>query len=292
MNDASSGDSTQALEARVDELIRLARQAGADPRHLDELAQAWRALVQENQRRIATLQHESDSARRLLEQYRRRSAVTVHDLKAPITISLLNLELMEMEQDPAQTAFYLSGVRRELEFMLDTIANLLELERPPGEGDELRMDPVPLAPLVEGVIGRMSVLIADKPELTLQNAIPAGLPPLKAHAHRLTRVFNNLFSNAIKYTDRGHVRASAESDKARTIVRVIIEDTGNGIEPERLGQLFKYYHGDTERLESTGIGLAFVKQVVDAHQGKVWLESERGRGTRVFLELPCWDATE
>jgi len=253
--------------------------------NLDRLA----ALTRDEHQRLRRMNEESTQ---LLERHRRRNAVTVHDLKAPITISLLNLELLQMEQDSEQSVYYLSGVRRELEFMLDTIANLIELDRAPDEGSEPHMAPVLLAPLVEGVIGRMSVLIADKPELQLENAIPRNLPPLRADSHRLTRVFNNLFSNSIKYTESGYVRASAELDAERSLVRVLVEDTGNGIDSERLPQLFNYYQGDSERLESTGIGLAFVKQAVNAHHGEVWLESERGKGTRVFIELPIWSNDE
>jgi signal transduction histidine kinase len=150
------------------------------------------------------------------------------------------------------------------------------------------MEPVHLGQLVDGVIGRMSVLIADKPGLRLENALPQGLPPLRAHPHRMTRVFNNLFSNAIKYTDSGHVRVSAERAGDASLLRITVDDTGSGIEPDRLAKLFNYYEGDTGRAESTGIGLAFVKQVVNAHHGHVWLESERGKGTRVLVELPIW----
>jgi two-component system phosphate regulon sensor histidine kinase PhoR len=215
-------------------------------------------------------------------------AVTVHDLKAPITISLLNLELLQMEEDPGQTGYFLTGVRRELEFMLDTIANLLELERAPEERAEPQIERVMLRPLVAAVVERISVLIQDKPALRLENALPDGLPPLRAHAHRLTRVFNNLFSNAIKYTDRGYVRVSVAPAQVPSMLRVLVEDTGQGIESDRLPKLFAYYQGDADHPDSTGIGLAFVKHVIDAYNGRVWIESERGVGTRVFLELPVW----
>jgi signal transduction histidine kinase len=290
MSDVSSTASLSELEARLAELIRESTGSPVDAAVSDRLREALTAWNQGQKEELARLQRANGEAARQLEMHRRRNAVTVHDLKAPITISLLNLELLEMEEDHDQSAFYLTGVRRELEFMLDTIANLLELERGAEEGTALPMEPIPLSQLVDAVVDRMSVLIADKPQLRLENAIPPDLPAIRGQPHRLTRVFNNLFSNAIKYTERGHVRATAETPPGDSCIRVCLEDTGNGIDPERLSKLFNYYEGDSEKLESTGIGLAFVKQVLDAHHGKVWIESARGKGTRVHMELPIWHA--
>jgi signal transduction histidine kinase len=247
-----------------------------------------RLLAQE---RAKELQRVSDLYRenlRQLEMHKRRMAVTVHDLKAPITISLLNLELLQMEESPQQSSFYLSGVRRELEFMLDTIANLLDLERSAGEQPDLNPEPVALAPLIDSVFDRIRVLILDKPELKLITAMSGSLPLVKGHTHRFTRVFNNVLSNAIKYTERGQIRAHGTVVHGESAVRIEVQDTGQGIDPGRIPHLFNYYRGDEQRIDSSGIGLAFVKQTVESFGGRVWIESVRGEGTRVFLEFEVW----
>ena len=288
MTEAPALDKIRSLEARIQELSREGELRGSDPVFQSLLNNTLRLLAQE---RAKELQRVSDLYRdnlRELEMHKRRMAVTVHDLKAPITISLLNLELLQMEESPDQIAFYLSGVRRELEFMLDTIANLLDLERSAEEQPVLTPEPVALTSLVASVFERMRVLIQDKPELQLVTAMSKGLPPVKGHTHRFTRVINNLLSNAIKYTERGQIKIQGALVHGGNAVRMEVQDTGQGIDPVRLPHLFNYYRGDEERLDSSGIGLAFVKQTVEAFGGRVWLESVRGEGTRVFLEFEVW----
>ena len=213
-------------------------------------------------------------------------AVTVHDLKVPITISLLNLELAEMESDTTEKENYFTSVRRELEFLLDTIGNLLELEQAEIGTTQNKFQEIFLPELVDGVIVRMKVVIKDKPDLALVNELPPDFPPIIGDRHKLIRVFNNLFSNAIKYTDSGSIRTGGTVDRKKKRTTVYVRDTGQGIEKDRLPELFRFFSGDAVRFESSGVGLAFVKQVIDNHRGQVRLESTRGEGTTVHLDFP------
>jgi signal transduction histidine kinase len=289
MTEGPSLEKIRSLESRIQELSREGEQRGADPVFQSLLNNTLRLLAQERAKELERVSELYRGNLHELEMHKRRMATTVHDLKAPITVSLLNLELLQMEESPAQAAAYLSGVRRELEFMLDTIANLLDLERSAEEQLEHKSEPVPLGPLVDSVLQRMNVLITDKPELRLVNGLEPNLPPVRGHVHQFTRVFNNLLSNAIKYTERGHIRVAGALVHGESGVRVEVQDTGQGIDPERIPHLFAYYRGDEERIDSTGVGLAFVKQTVESHGGRVWLESVRGEGTRVFLDLNVWE---
>ena len=277
----------RSLEKQIQEIGRDGQVAGADPVLQRALNEALIVLAQERAMELERVNRLNEANVRALEFHRKRMAVTVHDLKAPITISLLNLELMDMEDDPDQISFYVCGMRRELEFMLETIGSLLELERSDVERTPLRLEPVPMRSLIGSVIERMSVLIIDKPDLQLINDIPENLPPVLGDQHKLIRVFNNLFANAIKYTEKGQIKASASANsKKKKHARITLSDTGLGIDKERLTSLFAYYQADASQPESTGIGLAYVKQVVDAHDGDIWIESTRGKGTKVFIELP------
>lgn len=282
----SAGDTIESSEKEIQKLSQAVEQ---DPADLDRHRGLNRALNRLAERRGAELKRLQGAVETLqweMKSHRERTAVTAHDLKAPITISLLNLELMEMEDDPEQQAFYAVGMRRELEFMLETIGNLIELERADEAQPELRRETVFLRSVVGAVIDRMSVLIKDKPELKLVNALPDDLPPVQGDTNKLIRVFNNLFVNSIKYTEYGHVTAEAEFFPKTGILRCCVSDSGAGIDKERLDSLFSYYQSDATHQDSTGIGLAFVKQIVEAHQGKVWAESERGAGTRIYFEIP------
>jgi signal transduction histidine kinase len=211
---------------------------------------------------------------------------TVHDLKIPLTVSLLNLELAEMESDPAESQFYLAQVRRELEFMLETIGAMLELEKAESHGLTLNAAPLSLADLVGAVIGRMQVLLKDKPALKLINQVPPDLPRVLVDAHKITRVLNNLYANAINYAERGAITASAGLAPDGHFVRFDLRDEGKGISPERMESLFKLFAADSDSAASSGVGLLYVKRIVEAHGGTVTLTSKVDTGTTVSIALP------
>ena len=211
---------------------------------------------------------------------------TVHDLKIPLTVSLLNLELAEMETDPAESQFYLAQVRRELEFMLETIGAMLELEKAESQGLTINPAPVALPELVGAVVARMQVLLKDKPALTLVVHVPPDLPPVLADAHKITRVLNNLYANAINYAERGTITATAMLAPDRRAVRLELSDEGKGISPERMESLFRLFDADTDSAGSSGVGLLYVKRIVEAHGGTVSLTSQVNVGTTVDLTLP------
>ena len=195
-------------------------------------------------------------------------------------------ELMQLEEDPDELFYYTVGLRRELEFMLETIGNLLDMERMAEFKMKLIRDIVSMHDIATEAVSRMSVLIRDKIDLEIVNGISDTLPSISGDHHKLVRVFNNLLSNAIKYTDEGTIRISGDINEQAGTVRISVADTGAGIDPNRMDTLFRYYHADETVSESTGIGLAFVKQIVDAHRGKIWVESTRGEGTTVLFDLP------
>ncbi len=119
--------------------------------------------------------------------------------------------------------------------------------------------------------------------------ISAGLPLIEADPERLGQILRNLLSNAITHTPRGgeiNVRAYATDDE----VRVSVHDNGEGIPAEHLPYLFeRFYRVDPSRARATGgtgLGLAIVKQMVQAHGGRVEVESYPGRGTCFTFTLP------
>lgn len=274
----------ERLEASISELAKAIEQAGGDPALEEELHKAYEGLVKAQTRKLSQLNEIQAKSEHEIEARKERLAVTVHDLKVPITVSLLNLELAGMEPEQMEKQNYLIAVRRELEFLLDTISNLLDLEQE--KAIKITRQEVNLRELLDGIIERMSVIITDKPELELQNNIPATLPPIQADRHKLVRVFCNLISNAIKYTDMGHISISADYDHKTSSVSIDVQDTGQGIEPDRLPELFRLFEGDQQRMDSSGVGLAFVKLAIEAHGGGVSISSKKGEGTVVKLVVP------
>lgn len=276
------------LEEKIRRLSQEQSRTTTDPEFQHRLNAHLLALVEQRA-------HEAERYNRLLQENvhelqvrKERMATTVHDLKIPVTISLLNLELAESEPEPQVRQHHLTAVRRELEFLLDTIGNLLDLERE-GRGDLGKIQPVNIHDLTTEVLARMHILIRDKPGLRLLNELPADLPRVRCDLHRMARVLSNLLSNAIKYTDTGAITigtpAAEEADRPG-YVRFFVRDTGAGIDPSRRDKLFQLFSGDETRYDSSGVGLVFVKKTIESYGGRVFLESQKGAGTCVTLELP------
>jgi len=114
------------------------------------------------------------------------------------------------------------------------------------------------------------------------------LPRIKFDRDKIVQVLVNLVDNAIKVTEKGGITIT--SDKADNSVRVSVSDTGRGIKSEDLPRLFRAFEQlgkmKDRKTGSSGLGLAISKEIIDAHNGKIWAESEFGRGTTINFILP------
>jgi len=114
------------------------------------------------------------------------------------------------------------------------------------------------------------------------------LPVCKGDAEQMEQLFSNLLVNALKFTDPerpGVIRISGRTDGENVIY--CIEDNGVGIAPEQQAKIFEmFYKLDPDR-EGEGLGLSIVNTILDRHGGKIWLESERGKGSKFYISLPC-----
>ncbi|MEW5773976.1 MAG: ATP-binding protein [Thermodesulfobacteriota bacterium] len=130
----------------------------------------------------------------------------------------------------------------------------------------------------------------DRPELLLDARIPPDLPVVRMDPDRLEQVLVNILGNAAKFTQAGRVGVRAEAREG--ILRVSVEDTGVGIPAEELGRIFDKFHqvaqGDTlrDKPRGSGLGLAICRQIVEHYRGRIWAESELGRGSVFHVELP------
>lgn len=203
----------------------------------------------------------------------------------------------------------LSNIRGYLEAMRDgvilpelsTIASLhdeaLTLARMVDELQELTLaeagqlklnsQPIELAEVVSRAVS-LCELQAGSKGLNLATTLPADLPPLCADAERIEQVLRNLLNNAINHTSAGEIRIAACQRGNEVEIRV--SDTGCGIDPAHLPYVFeRFYRADPSRARATGgagLGLAIVKQLVEAHGGKVAVQSEPGQGTTFSFTLP------
>jgi two-component system NtrC family sensor kinase len=194
-------------------------------------------------------------------------ATVSHDLRSPLSI--------------------VENIRLSVTKMVTLINNLLDLGKIEAKV-EMEMKPCQLATVINEAVGGLREQARTK-EIILQLDLPPDLPLVLGNQVRLDQVMSNLVSNAIKFTPKGGmVTVSAREEKGEVVVEV--NDTGVGIASEDQVHLFeKFYRVSSEEtsdIEGTGLGLAIVKSIVEAHGGRVWVESQPGQGSTFGFALP------
>jgi len=214
-----------------------------------------------------------------------------HELRTPITSINGFAELLAMDDTlPEQTREFLTIIRNEsqrLTRMINTFLAVTQLER--GDKQEVLKIPLKLDDVVRETVSSLQP-VAKKKRIRLVEHTPVRLPPIAADRSLITRAVTNLVDNAIKYSpERTAITISTalEADS----VRVSVEDRGFGIPPESIDRIWeKFYRvardGQEKEESSTGLGLSFVREVVEQHGGNVAVESEVGRGSKFSFTLP------
>lgn len=225
-----------------------------------------------------------------LQTMRREFVANVsHELRSPLTSILGYAEtlLHDPPEDEEQRTRFLVAVVREAQRMQRLVEDLLNLSRI----ESGRAAPQFTGANLHNIVGRVLTQLkgqADRAGVTLTNEVPPDLR-LECDPGQIEQVVYNLVSNGIQYTPAGGrvtVSGWTEGDKAA----LQVTDTGIGIPRADLPRIFeRFYRVDKARSRATGatgLGLAIVKHIVDAHRGKVSVESEPGRGSSFTVELP------
>jgi len=224
-----------------------------------------------------------------LEQMRKDFVANVsHELKTPITsIKGFSETLLDgAMNDPDTLKSFLDIILMESDRLQSLIQDLLELSKIEKQGFELSLHEVEIAGLIEDVIPILKEKAKSK-DISLQTSFES-----RGHAevdsYRLKQVFINLVSNAIVYTPKGgYVLISVTEDKE--MVHVSVKDNGMGISKEELPRIFeRFYRVDKARSRNsggTGLGLAIVKHIIEAHEGKIEVDSEVNEGTTFTVSL-------
>lgn len=214
-------------------------------------------------------------------------AIVSHELKTPITVGKAAVEIAMAEKDPGKRretlVMALDAWGRENRIVTELI-DAAKLER--GEA-KMRFEAIDLGKLVASCVTGMK-RVADKKKVDVKTAIPK-LPRVKGDRDSLTHVFYNLIDNGIKFNKKqGEVKIMAV--EKGSAIEVSVADTGIGIPREELEKIFEpLYQVDSNlnrRYSGTGMGLAVVKSIIEAHGGKVKVESKLGEGSRFSLTLP------
>lgn len=228
---------------------------------------------------------------RKLEQMRTEFVSNVtHELSTPLT-SIRGFAETLLEgalEDPDASRHFLAIIKRESERLGRLIADILDLSRIESGKWKMMKQPLSLRALADDTVGRLEGKAAEL-GVQLTVAIPPDLPPVMGDPDRLAQVLLNLADNALKYTARGGAVTVGAADSAAE-VRVSVADTGTGIPKADLPRIFeRFYRVDKARARTTGgtgLGLSIAKHIVDAHGGRIWVESEVGVGTTFSFTLP------
>jgi signal transduction histidine kinase len=215
----------------------------------------------------------------------------VHDLKTPLTAVLANLELLAEGDfgpvsDRQKTALVDSEAKAQE--LLRLIEDLLEIARIEETTISLRLERVTAHPLIDEIVRDWQLrLEQEKARVTVD--VPNDLPPFLADRSLLKRVFGNLIQNALVHSSRA-VELGLVARAEPHGVRFTVSDNGPGIPPQYHDVIFRKFEQlkspNVPRVRSSGLGLTFCRLVVDAHGGRIWVQSHEGQGSAFHVFLP------
>jgi signal transduction histidine kinase len=213
-----------------------------------------------------------------------------HELRTPLNAVLGYAELMQdglYGELAPETKEVLVRIQANGNHLLGLINDVLDLSKIEAGQLALSIDDYSVANVVQTVVSATESLAAAK-NLPLKVDMSDDLPIGQGDERRIIQVLLNLVGNAIKFTDAGEVRIAVT--KVNGVFAVAIADTGPGIPDPEQGRIFQEFHqvdsSVTKKKGGTGLGLAIAKRIVELHGGRLWVESELGKGSTFHLELP------
>ncbi len=211
-----------------------------------------------------------------------------HDLRTPL-ISLEGFSDMLQEEFEDQLGeeglHYLDRIQANVQKMDGFIDDLLELSRVGRKDGEKELEEVDVREVVDEIVSDLSSRIEEKGiDVKIQDDLPVCL----FQRRRLYQVFSNLISNSCKYIgnpENPEIRIGAEDEE--NYWELWVEDNGIGIEEENQDKIFEIFHREKRaEEEGTGVGLAIVSKIIENQGGKIWVESEKGKGSKFHIQIP------
>ncbi len=216
-------------------------------------------------------------------------ATLSHELKTPLTSLSLSIgslhETAEQEHYPHHVRQLLDVGREEVNRMTMLVEDLLDVSRPDAIRTSIELKPFELCEFLR----RQAHSFRLQADLQDVDLVVSCVPELTIHADpvKLGWVFNNLLSNALRHTPiHGQVMLAARLEEDKDKVAIEVTDTGRGIPPQELSHIFEWFTQGTEGSGSAGMGLAIVREMVEAHGGRIEVQSQLQQGTRFVITLP------
>jgi signal transduction histidine kinase/CheY-like chemotaxis protein len=256
---------------------------------LADLSHASRQLALANER-LAAMHEVAEDAQRTKSAF---VAKVSHEFRTPLNIIIgltgLLVESAEVDGQPLPPTLVqdLTTIWRNCTHLSALVNDVLDLSQAEAERLTLQREWVNLADIVDSAVAVVKPLVTKK-RLRLQLELPVDLPRVYCDRNRIRQVILNLVSNAARFTDAGGI-VIALAQRGDTM-RVSVADTGPGIAPEDQERVFEPFCQGSDQLwrdrGGSGLGLTISRQFVEMHQGRIWLESEPGKGTTFTFEIP------
>lgn len=215
-------------------------------------------------------------------------AEVVHEIRSPLTAILSYADLLlRPDLDDRTREQAITTIQQETERVSDLATQFLDLAQLESGRITINQDAIDVAALVEHAVAVIKPS-ADQHNRIVHLSAAERIPTIVGDRARLHQVLLNLLSNAVKYSNAGgDINVDARMQANRLIISV--SDTGPGIPQDQFPLLFQKLRrlpGSEDRAQGTGLGLVVARQIVEAHRGQIWVESELGKGSRFFISLP------
>ena len=220
------------------------------------------------------------------------AAMIAHDLRSPLTAVMSAATLLEDGlAGPINEEQWglLANIESQSRRLVDLVNDFLDVSKLEAGHINLVKEEVDLKALIQGSAENYLILARGK-QISLKSQVEGAPVRIQADPRRLEQVFANLLSNAIKFTKEGGDIEVGVTELDGEGAKVWVKDNGVGIPPQEVVSLFEKYRqttsGKASKDKGTGLGLVICKMIVEAHGGKIWVESEEGRGTTFAFKLP------
>jgi signal transduction histidine kinase len=256
-----------------------------------ELLQRSRELQNSNkalEETIRELTLRTEELKRSNEELNRFAATASHDIKAPFRsvggyLEIIKEKVKDCDTDPEiiQAFERIKAARQRIAALLDDLLRFSKINRQNGE-----LAPVDLNKVLEDVQNNLEYNIKEKDAKVI---VEGKLPTVKGHTFQLAALFQNLIANGLKFQDKSIPEVIISVKREEEFYKFSIKDNGIGIPTQYFSKIFDMFerlHGDDE-FNGTGLGLTICKRVVEFHKGKIWVESESGKGTTFHFTLPA-----
>lgn len=210
-----------------------------------------------------------------------------HELKTPISVLKSVMETLEVETDPQMIKKFIDMAQKRINQMDNLVQDLLILAKLESKEEKIQKVNVKLSCIVDSIFEDLKHLTVEK-NIKLINQIVPNFT-VYVDEQKFVIALKNLIENAIKYNKQdGTVKVSSYKDHSNDVI--VVEDAGIGIPKESIPLIFeRFYRVDRSRsrnIGGTGLGLSIVKHIIEAHKGKVWVESQLGIGSKFYIKLP------